>query len=204
MDLAQPVVRLSLATDDLGVSCTARGIADSDPLPPDDRLPSPSVELSLGQLYRAQAPGLLRYFQRRTGNHHTAPDMVQDAFARLAGAGRLPDLINPAAYLQRIARNLVADRARDRHAQEVFVPLEEWDAETPPTQEHALVANDMLRRYEQVIAGLPERTRMVFLLQRADDMTYRQIAKRLGVTLWTVEYHMKRAITHLDRMLDDQ
>ena len=86
----------------------------------------------------------------------------------------------------------------------MFVPLEAWDAETPPAQEDALVACDTLRLYEHAIAGLPERTRIVFLLHRADDLTYRQIAKRLGVTVWTVEYHMKCAIAHLDRMLDDQ
>jgi RNA polymerase sigma-70 factor (ECF subfamily) len=166
--------------------------------PPDAFTPGVTIE----QLYEAEGPRLLRYFQRKTGNCHTAPDLVQDAFARLAGVGRLSELANPAAYLQRIARNLLADRARNRHVRDAFVPLEEWDAETPPAQEDALVASDMLRLYEAAIAELPERTRMVFLLQRADDLTYRQIAKRLGVTLWTVEYHMKRAITHLDQMLD--
>lgn len=167
---------------------------------PDGYTPTATIE----QLYEEEGPRLLRYFQRKTGNCHTAPDLVQDAFARLAGVGRLTELANPAAYLQRIARNLLVDRARARHTHNAFVPLEEWDAETPPAQEDALFASDTLRLYEAAIAGLPERTQMVFLLQRADDLTYRQIAKRLGVTLWTVEYHMKRAITHLDRMLDEQ
>src|SRR3546814_4840407 len=85
---------------------------------------------------------------------------LQDAFARLAGVGRLTELANPAAYLQRIARNLLADRARNRHAREAFVPLEDWDAEAAPEQENALVASDTLRLYEAAIAGLPERTRM--------------------------------------------
>src|SRR3546814_3791082 len=65
----------------------------------------------------------------------------------------------PAAYLQRIARNLLADRARNRHAREAFVPLEDWDAEAAPEQENALVASDTLRLYEAPIAGLPERKR---------------------------------------------
>ena len=167
--------------------------------PPDAFTPGTTIE----QLYEEEGPRLLRYFQRKTGNCHTAPDLVQDAFARLAGVGRLTELANPAAYLQRIARNLLADRARNPHVREAFVPLEEWDAQATPKQEDALVADDMLRRYEAAIAEMPERTRMVFLLHRADDLTYRQIAKRLGVKLWTVEYHMKRALTHLDRMLDE-
>src|SRR3546814_19445778 len=129
---------------------------------------------------------------------------LQDAFARLAGVGRRTELAKPAAYLQRIARNLLADRARNRHARAAFVPLEDWDAEAAPEQENALVASDTLRLYEAAIAGLPERTRMVFLLQRADDLTYRQIANRIAVPLWPVAYHMTSAIAHLDRSLSEQ
>ncbi|TPG51760.1 RNA polymerase sigma factor [Sphingomonas glacialis] len=159
-------------------------------------------DATMEALYVAEGPRLLRYFQRRTGNSHSAPDLVQDAFVRFASAEHVPNLVNPAAYLQRIARNLLIDRARRAQEREVFVPLEEWDAGTPPDQEDTLVVRDALRRYEEAIAALPERTRLVFLLKRADDLTYPQIAKRLGITLWTVQYHMKRALTHLDRTLN--
>ncbi|MEG3178258.1 RNA polymerase sigma factor [Sphingomonas sp. RB3P16] len=154
------------------------------------------------ELYVAEGPRLLRYFQRRTGDSHSAPDLVQDTFVRFASAEPVPNLLNPAAYLQRIARNLLIDRARRPQSQGVFVPLEEWDAATSPDQEGALDERDTLRRYEDAIAALPERTRMVFLLHRADDLTYPQIAKRLGITFWTVQYHMKRALTHLDQTLN--
>jgi RNA polymerase sigma-70 factor (ECF subfamily) len=197
-------MRLTLAPDSGGMASGERRLADGDPLPPADHVPAPAAGVSLGDLYRAEAPGLLRYFERRTGERHAAPDLVHDAFARLAGIGALADLVNPAAYLQRIARNLLVDRARRSSAPAVLVSLEEWDAEIPAVQEDALVAQDLLQRYEEAIAGLPERTRTIFLLNRADDLTYRQIARRLGVTVWTVEYHMKRAILHLARVLDEQ
>lgn len=196
------VMRLTLAADASGMASGERAIAEGDPLPPADHVPGQAAGVSLGDLYRAEAPGLLRYFERRTGERHAAPDLVQDAFARLAGIGTLSDLVNPAAYLQRIARNLLVDRARRGAAPAAFVSLDEWDAETPAVQEDALAAQDLLERYEEAIAGLPERTRTIFLLHRADDLTYRQIARRLGVTVWTVEYHMKRAILHLAQMLD--
>lgn len=197
-------LRLTLAADPLGPAGGEGGLAEGDPLPPADRAPSCATVVSLGDLYRAEAPGLLRYFERRTGERHAAPDLVHDAFARLAGIGSLAELVNPAAYLQRIARNLLVDRARRSTAPAAFVPLDDCDAETPAAQEDALEAQDLLRRYEDAIAGLPDRTRTIFLLHRADDLTYRQIARHMGVTVWTVEYHMKRAILHLAQMLDDQ
>src|SRR3546814_16557848 len=96
---------------------------------------------------------------------------LQDAFARLAGVGRLTELANPPAYLQRIARNLLADRARNRHAREAFVPLEDWDAEAAPAQDNALVAGYTLRPHEEAIDVLPTSQRMGFLLQRAEPPT---------------------------------
>lgn len=197
-------MRLTLAPDSSGMASGERRLAEGDPLPPVDHAPGQSAGVSLGDLYRAEAPGLLRYFERRTGERHAAPDLVHDAFARLAGIGALSDLVNPAAYLQRIARNLLVDRARRSAVPAAFVSLEDWDTETPAVQEDALVVQDLLERYEEAIAGLPERTRTIFLLHRADDLTYRQIARRIGVTVWTVEYHMKRAILHLARTLDEQ
>uniref|UniRef100_UPI0035C977EF RNA polymerase sigma factor n=1 Tax=uncultured Sphingomonas sp. TaxID=158754 RepID=UPI0035C977EF len=179
------------------------GIAEDQPLPPEDRVVSAGPRaVSMEDLYRAQAPRLLRYFRRSTGNAQTAADLVQDAFTRLADSGRLPDLLNPAGYLQRIARNLLIDRSRAPMLRESFVPLEEWDAKTLPDQEDGLLAQDLLRCYEAAIATLPERTRMVFLLHRADDLTYRQIASRLEMRFCTVQYHMKQALAHLDRTLD--
>jgi RNA polymerase sigma-70 factor (ECF subfamily) len=158
----------------------------------------------LDLLYESEAPRLLRYFQRRTGNCHTAPDLVQDAFVRLASTGATRELVNPAAYLQRIARNLLTDRARRRAGREALqVPLAEWDEAVPAVQEEGLIAAETLRRYEDAIADLPEKTRTIFLMQRAEGLTYRAIADKLGVKLWTVEHHMKQALAHLDRRLGD-
>lgn len=160
--------------------------------------------VSIEQLYEAEAPRLLRYFQRRTDDAHSADDLVQDVFVRLAGLPRLSDLANPAAYLQRIARNLVVDRSRRRKTRDIFyVPLDDWDGEVEATQEVTMVAEDMLKLYERAMDELPERTRTIFLLQRVEGMTYRQIARKLDVTLWTVEHHMKRAIAHIDRVFED-
>lgn len=163
----------------------------------------PEAGERFSQLYETEAPRLLRYFRRHTHDCHTAPDLVQDAFARLAATERATPLVNPAAYLQRIARNLLIDRARSRALRDTWhVALDEEQGSVPASQEDALLASELLTLYEKAIAELPERTRMIFVLQRADGLTYRAIAQRLGLPLWTVEHHMKRAIAHVDRTLD--
>lgn len=157
---------------------------------------------NLDRLFRSEAPRLLSFFRGRTGNADAASDMVQDAFVRLAGRSRQGGLSNPAAYLQRIARNMLIDRTR--RTAPVELPIEEQDLSVPPRQEEGLAARDLLRLYEEAVAGLSDKTRTVFLLQRVEGLTYEQIGTRLGISVATVEYHMMRAIAHIDRMLDDR
>ncbi len=159
-------------------------------------------ESHLDLLFRSEAPRLLRFFRGRTRNAEAASDMVQDAFVRLAGRSERGDLSNPAAYLQRIARNMLIDRKR--RTAPIELPIEEQDLTVPPRQEEGLAARDLLRLYEEAVAGLSDKTRTVFLLQRVEGLTYEQIRTRLGISIATVEYHMMRAIAHIDRMLDER
>lgn len=159
-------------------------------------------ETDLDRLFRSESPRLLSFFRGRTRNADAASDMVQDAFVRLAGRSEQGSLSNPAAYLQRIARNMLIDRARKLVP--VELPIEDQHLLVAPRQEEGLVARDLLRLYEEAVAGLSDKTRAVFLLQRVEGLTYEQVRSRLGISVATVEYHMMRAIAHIDRVLEDR
>lgn len=174
--------------------------------PEDIQVPDTRNGVRLDELFRREAPGLLSYFKRKTGDHDTARDLVQDSFVQIARAARSSDLINPAAYLQRIARNLIFSRFRagsdalDRGHE----PLnDDWDVALPPRQEEGIHAQQLLALYETAVAGLSPKTRDIFLMSRRDGLTYKQIQDRVGVSMGTVEYHMMRAIAHIDRYLDE-
>lgn len=155
-------------------------------------------------LFRREAPGLLRYFRRKTGGDESASDLVQDVFLKASTITGWSAIANPAAYLQRIARNLLIDRARKAKpmGQVRIVPLETiGDIAVPPGQHADIEARDMLKAYEDALATLSEKSRNVFLLHRTEDLTYREIAERLDITISTVEYHMMRALAHIDWML---
>jgi len=160
----------------------------------------------LDRLFRSEAPHLLRYFRQKTGNGDAAADLVQDVFVRMLAAARVGEFANPAAYLQRIARNLLFDqsRRRQRSLPRIDLPLDDCHLPVAPRQEEEIEARDLLRCYEQAVAGLSDKTRRVFLLQRVEGLTYDAIRIRLGISMGTVEYHMMRAIAHIDRALEDQ
>jgi RNA polymerase sigma factor (sigma-70 family) len=159
----------------------------------------------LEQLFRTEAPRLHRYFRQKTGDGETASDLVQDAFLKLVAVSTRR-LSNPAAYLQRIARNMVFDRFRRAAQSEVGneLSLEDHDIAISPSQDHDMAARDLLRLYEEAVSSMSEKTRTVFLLSRAQGLTYEEIRQKLGISMGTVEYHMMRAIAHLARSLEDR
>jgi RNA polymerase sigma-70 factor (ECF subfamily) len=52
------------------------------------------------------------------------------------------------------------------------------------------------------VAGLPPRTREVFLMHRVEELGYKAIAARLGISVRTVEWHVAEAVARLARDLD--
>lgn len=160
----------------------------------------------LDTLYREEAPRLRSYLRRKIGDSEVANDLVQESFVQIAQVTYLSQLANPAAYLQRIARNLWFGRFRgprrvfENHQSGMDEGLE---IAVPPTQEHQLAADQLLELYERAVATMPAKTRNIFLMSRRDGMTYREIQKAVSLSLGAVEYHMMRAIAHVDHFLDE-
>jgi len=156
-------------------------------------------------LFRSQAPRLLRFFVRRTAQKEDAADLLQETFLRLtrmACDAVIP--ASPEAYLQRIATNLVRDRARRAvtHAVDLHEPLDELSTPDPaPGPADVLDAREMLSQYETAMMKLRPRTRQIFLLHRRDGLTYSQIAATASISVSGVEKHMMKAIAHIDRAL---
>jgi RNA polymerase sigma-70 factor (ECF subfamily) len=160
----------------------------------------PSADVSRGavdHLFQSESTQLRRYFRFKTGDRDGAADLVQDAFVKMMEAPAA-EIRNPAAYLQRIARNLIVDWFRDRRSKphSEGVPLHECDAAIAAPQED-------LSLFEDAVRGLSDKTRTVFLLKRVEGLTYEQIAKRLSISAKTVEYHMAQAFAHIDRFLEE-
>jgi len=156
---------------------------------------SAEAPTTLEDAFKRERRNLLWYFRRKT-DADEASDLVQEVYVRAAGSRQARILVNPAAFLTRIARNLLIDRARRRATNNIIVfPLDEArDVTVQPDQDLALEAAELERAYAAAIDSLPERTRRVFLMSRSENLTYRQISEELGISVTAVEYHMSRAI----------
>lgn len=65
-----------------------------------------------------------------------------------------------------------------------------------------LLEKELEEKIRTAIETLPHETRQVFELSRYEDMTYDEIAKRLGISVNTVKYHIKNAIRLLYSQLE--
>lgn len=181
---------------------TSPRLAEGDPLPPDNRVAAGSV-LALNDLYQTQAPLLHRYFAQRTDRQDVG-DLVQESFARLVDASATKDrtIEQPEAYLNRIATNLLRSRARTALQRSLaqHVPADE-ESLAGPDMIAALEARDLLNRLQGALMRLNPKTREIFLAHRVDGVSYSDIAKRMGLSVKGVEWHMTKAIARLDHVL---
>lgn len=119
---------------------------------------------------------------------------MQEAFTRFAGVASTVMPERPAAYLQRIATNLLIDRAR---RPPLWTELIEAEIAVRPEQEDAIAATDTLAIYRRALDEMPDRTRTVFLLHRVNELPYREIGTRLGISIPAVQKHVARALERI-------
>jgi RNA polymerase sigma-70 factor (ECF subfamily) len=162
-----------------------------------------ATPLDLADLYRAEMPRLHRWLARHVSGPE-ASDLAQESFARVAASrpADAPAPERPAAYLQRVAINLLRSRARTalRRSLATHVPADAVPL-AGPDPVAALEARDELARLRSALERLKPKTRAVFVAHRVEGLTYNEIASTMGLSVKTVEWHMTKAIAFLDRAL---
>lgn len=133
--------------------------------------------------------GLVRYANGITGDHGRAEDVVQEAYLRFSTAVvKAPSLDEPVGYLYRIVRNLAIDtrrryqREEQRFTAEAGADIAEKAADQPLPAAIA-EGRDDLRVMRAAMDELPERTRIALEMHRFGEMTFKDIAEHLGISV---------------------
>ncbi|WP_336952481.1 RNA polymerase sigma factor [Sphingobium aromaticivastans] len=155
----------------------------------------------IDRLYRSHAGWLLGRLQRRfAGMGLEAEDLVQDTYMRVARYSEEATQHHPRALLLRIGVNLARDQMRRNKIRPAPVaandPDPSWEIPVGADQEYLL-------GLKHAILSLPPDLRSVFLLSRFTPMTNADIAKRLGISVKTVEWRMSKALAHCAQWLSD-
>jgi RNA polymerase sigma-70 factor (sigma-E family) len=132
---------------------------------------------------------LLRSAYLVTGDVHRAEDLVQDALVKVALRWSRLREGNPTAYARTIVMNEHVSWWR-RRRREVLTSRTTEQAVAPVETETQLVV-------QRALARLTERQRRVLVLRHFDDLSERETAEVLGVSIGTVKSQNAAALARL-------
>ncbi|MDX2248795.1 MAG: RNA polymerase sigma-70 factor [Bacteroidia bacterium] len=137
----------------------------------------------------------------KSGEMELAEDLTQEAFLIL---WKKRESINPdkaKSYLYTIANNLFLNEIKHQKVVIRFQqqPVSNTLFESP---QFLMEAEEFKVKLEKAISDLPEKNRSVFLMNRVEKMTYKEIADRLSLSVKAVEKRMHKALTELRKLSD--
>ncbi len=172
-------------------------------IPPDDELVRRSAagdQNAFRQLVERWQQPLLAFLERMVGDREEARDLGQETFYRVfAQAARYEAGGKFRSWLFSIAGNLARSRLRRRRVLRwIHFDPRHHDQPAPQADAHARVEQIAAQqRVREALARLPDRQRQAILLQRYEQMSYREIAAAMEITVPAVESLLQRAMASL-------
>lgn len=152
------------------------------------------------RLFREHRRELQTYLTKSLRDREVAADLTQEAFLRYAEQDSQAAIVNDRSYLYRTAKNLAIDHVR-RIGRRQTDPMSHEDLavfpDDRPGPEQILDGRQRVDRLRAIVKELPLRTRQVFVLHRIEELSYAEVAKRLGISVSSVQKHLSSALQHV-------
>ncbi len=140
------------------------------------------------------------YVFYRSGNAEIATDIAQEAFLKIWEKQHNIQHKKVKGLLYKIAGDLyVSHYRRERRTFQFFNNYLFNDEFQSPEEQMAF--EQLKEAYMVALKKMKENQRTVFLMSRAENMKYSEIAVRLGISVKAVEKRMKHALEHLRNFL---
>jgi RNA polymerase sigma factor (sigma-70 family) len=162
-----------------------------------DEAESPGKE-TIEELFQALESPLLGYALRLTDDMTLAEDMVQEAFLRLHR--QFGEVREPRRWLYRTVHNLALNHRRDHRK---IVPLEApglADLPAPEMADAQPLPDEKIAQAESIglvrlcLDTLDTRERELVRLKFAEDLSYKEMSARTGLTAGHVGYLLHHAL----------
>lgn len=156
------------------------------------------------ELYAAYKNRLIYFAMRFLKSREYAEDIFQDAFAVIWQGRRF---INPDAsfssYLYTIMRNRILNQLRDMENQDklkeqILSHAVDYTNET----KDEILANDLRTFISRALQQLTPRQREIFEMSREQQMSHREIAETLGISVNTVQESISTSLRALRTYLE--
>ena len=147
---------------------------------------------------------LCSYGEKFTRNHDTAEEIVQEFFVRLWEKREQINIESSVKnYFFRSIKNLCLNYIQhqkiiDNHRKTLLK-----ESLTDESYDDIYIEKELAVKIEESISLLPEKRREIFRLSREEGLKYHEIAKKLNISIKTVETQMSLAIKTLRDKLKD-
>jgi len=152
-------------------------------------------------LFRLHFEGLCRMGLKYVYDLPTVKDLVHDVYMnfwiKLDG---LSEDTNYKSYLYTAVRNKCLNHLRDSKQ---HLRVEDVEISKTNGEEHSLITRELQREIDFALNLLPDRCKEIFMLSREEELAYKEIADKLGISVKTVEAHMSKALKILRNHLSE-
>lgn len=129
-------------------------------------------------------------------------DVVQEAYRRILDVRRNKTIEHPRGLLFTIARNAATDLFR-KHSASRTISVTEIDTlhviDDANSPNEVLGRSDDVEILNQAIRALPKRCRQILILRKLENLSHREIAERMGITVHTVESQLTKGLKKCQR-----
>ena len=158
------------------------------------------TEKEFKQLFDAHFDEIRNYIWFRCGDGELASDIAQEAFIKLWEKRPYSDHTKLRGLLFKIASNSFVSSYRKKTSELKFRTSISWEHEMK-TPEKELQLKELKAQYEQTLNQMPENQRVVFLMNRFDKKSYKEIAEANGIGQKAVEKRMSLALKFLRKKI---
>lgn len=165
-----------------------------------------NMELSIcnenmfNKVFDTNSEPLRNYLYYQCGDLQQAEDLVQNAFIKLWNNCKKVLYEKARAFLYTVAKNEFYNQVAHKKVVLEYTkkPQRKADFETP---EYKIEENEFMEKLQTAINTLPDGQREVFLLNRIDKKTYREIAEMLNISQKAVEKRMHKALVKMRKVV---
>ncbi len=152
-------------------------------------------------LYIRYAPQVKSFVSAILKDSADTDDIVQDIFLRIWEDRQMVCQARSfKSYLFTMTRNIVYNRLKHDKIHNKYVGFESKKS-TQDEIEERIMTKDLLDHIKEEMDCLTDQQRIIYELNRNDDMTYKEIAEKLGISPKTVQYHISNVLAKLKKLL---
>lgn len=157
-------------------------------------------------IFRVSYRRLCAYSKQMVSSPELAEEIVDDVFCNLwQNRKKIHIASSFQSYLNTSVRNRSLDCLRKLKREKIF-QLDK--AERVPCGQsiatESLVYEELRVQIERAVTRLPEQCRIIFRMSREQDLSYKEIACRLNISVKTVDTQIGRALRSVRQFMADQ